>query len=366
MNRTSAVLVLALSAATTASASRYQPEFLPVHDGFGSRAFVKSLSDSGLALVEHPVIGGTSNFSVLKNSKVHYTLPQPLQGESRFLNNINDEGLVAGVGGFGSTVGNNRAIIGSKDGVRFAVDTPSGGRSINNRGEVAGSVVVGLSARPAIFRNGESVRLEAPDAPGEVVDINDNGMAVGYWYSTSQFVQIPIAWDNGKPLDLGRQGFIYPTRVNNRGQILGSIAERLPGFNNWKYRPALWFNGQLTVIPGDHSQENLETLDLNEHGDAIYSLNNFNEQTFTFSDYEWRVWLEGKNYRLEELLVPGFDDNEFAATSINSSRWIGGLARNRITGDYLPVLFKPVPEPGTLVGVAAGLALLIRRRRNPR
>ncbi len=364
--RSVAIIVLA-AASYVATATSFEPTFLPVAKEFVGDAFVRSLSDSGLALIEHLDRGQPSNFSVASSERIAFTIDRPGTGERRAFWGINNSGQTAGGQSVTNVPSSERSVVGSADGIQTFGDQPNGAFAINNQGVMAGAIYDGNDPKAAIISASGIVPLPVNARYSSAVDLNDHGLVLGWYFSAERRLNLPIMWDNGQPIDLNGDGnFVDATRINNAGQVAGLKATRIAGTDNWRLRPALWDKGTVTQIPGDHAQQFAESVDLSERGDLVYRVFDYDQSTATYSNYETHVWLNGVSSSLQSLIAPGFEEYEFGVTSINSSRWIGGAARHRVTGQTFPVILKPVPEPATLLGLTAGLALLIRRRRDPR
>ncbi len=79
-----------------------------------------------------------------------------------------------------------------------------------------------------------------------LVDVNDNGLAVGWGYTADGQEERAISWQNGVFTDLGTLGghFSRAYQVNNAGAIVGESQDA-----NGNYSAVVWENGVIRALP---------------------------------------------------------------------------------------------------------------------
>jgi len=102
-----------------------------------------------------------------------------------------------------------------------------------------------------------------------LVDINDNGLAVGWGYANTPegFRERAISWQNGVFTDLGTLGgnFSRAHQSNNAGVIVGEAADA-----TGLIRPVVWENGVIRALPSVamfHEATGGNAQSINEDGD---------------------------------------------------------------------------------------------------
>jgi uncharacterized membrane protein len=181
---------------------------------------------------------------------------------------INDNGLVAGsiqdrttfVRTAGISDGSSSISIGSLSGY-----AESAGNSINNQGTVVGGSINAGSIEPTAWINGNAVDLGI--LPGIVGPygivggiantLNDKDQIIGFQYANAGV--IPILWQNGVPTQLGTlpgQNSAEPTDINESGSIVGYSGSQ----------PVVWQNGTISALPGCSSGN---AYALNDLGQAV-------------------------------------------------------------------------------------------------
>jgi probable HAF family extracellular repeat protein len=115
------------------------------------------------------------------------------------------------------------------------VDPSGGHRQITNA--VWEKSSTGIDVVPIGQFNGQYTML---------VDINDNGLAVGWGYTPDGQSERAISWQNGVFTDLGTLGgnFSRAHQVNNAGVIVGESQDA-----TGRYSPVVWENGVIRELP---------------------------------------------------------------------------------------------------------------------
>jgi probable HAF family extracellular repeat protein len=140
----------------------------------------------------------------------------------------------------------------------------------------------GTQQRAVLWENGTNLDLGTLGGSSAWAShINDQGQIIGQSFtSTGSSGQHtitdlditwsrPIAgflWQNGQMIDLGNSGgtFVLPTRINNKGQIIGLMT--IPGDST--YHPFLWTNGVLKDL-GTFGGASGQANDINELGEVV-------------------------------------------------------------------------------------------------
>ena len=139
-----------------------------------------------------------------------------------------------------------------------------------------------------------------------LVDINDNGVAVG-WRNSMFDGERAIRWENGVFTELGTLGggFSRAYQVNNAGTIVGQASDEFGSF-----KPVVWENGVIRALPPlDPTVFRFGTArSINEGGDVVGS----DQQSFQTHAALWPA--EGGAVDLG--LLPGTDIGW--ATGINN------------------------------------------------
>jgi hypothetical protein len=114
-------------------------------------------------------------------------------------------------------------------------------------------VVVGYSATPegwdaaAVWRDGR-VRLLADYPVGRANAVNNAGQAVGYGQTLFTNYFYPLVWNEEIPSELPDLGYGgVANDINNDGVIVGFVF--LPGDSGYERKPCKWVNGDLVLLP---------------------------------------------------------------------------------------------------------------------
>ncbi|HJP87312.1 MAG TPA: hypothetical protein VJ852_15070 [Gemmatimonadaceae bacterium] len=138
------------------------------------------------------------------------------------------------------------------------VDSSGGRRQITN--VVWEKSSTGIDVLPIGQFNGQYTIL---------VDINDNGLAVGWGYTADGQEERAISWQNGVFTDLGTLGghFSRAYQVNNAGVIVGESQDA-----DGNYLAAVWENGVIRALPrlsAWNPYGSFAARSINEHGDIV-------------------------------------------------------------------------------------------------
>jgi uncharacterized membrane protein len=152
-----------------------------------------------------------------------------------------------------------------------------GGNAINNRGEVAGTLV---PHDAVIYRDGTVTRL-APEAyASDAFAINDKGDVAGVTVSIPGFTRRTVIWENGAsrvldewaPAQASIRGPAYPTGINEKGLVVGYIEYIEDGYR--VQRAVYWdLNGLHHLspprAPGPIEEEHQYAVAVNKRGDIL-------------------------------------------------------------------------------------------------
>ncbi|MGW8394833.1 hypothetical protein [Pseudoduganella sp. HUAS MS19] len=292
---------------------------------------------------------------------------------------------------------------------------------LNDLGQVAG---MDQDGRPAIWNPDGSI-LKLPGAASEVTitGFNNQGTVVGNALLPGYSLPQPVAWRNGGsverlPFD-GLGG--YTTGINNRGDIIGHMAgasntgSGQVGFIQWgdgsaaqlfdEYKPEMINDRGLVLgqrsdawglrrwqdgVFGDTLYNDLHISGLNNEGrmsgshDAMHafsmverdglrelqdlwsgSASDLNDAGSVVGFTEWSnhamLWFDGRAYVLDHLWhdVRYSEWSLLNAWDINAS---GAILANGFGPADAAFLLSPVPEPGAVMLLLAGLMLLALHR----
>ena len=117
---------------------------------------------------------------------------------------------------------------------------------VNNNG-----VAIGYSYSMSTFRpqglswtNGEMSLLEGYDGTFASA-INDEGVVVGFGFSDELGYEVPVQWVDGVAEELPTLGFGGSAHdINNLGEVVGVVRNSEGG----GVEPAVWRNGELTLL----------------------------------------------------------------------------------------------------------------------
>ena len=303
-------------------------------EGGGRRAFTWSAG----TLVQYGTLGGSDSAALA----------------------INDSGRI--IGNVSTLSGDRRAVTGSGGALTdlnvFGGTVSSFGRAINNGGQVAGAYNTPGGMGRAFSRSG-ALEIDLGTLGGSFAvanGINSAGDIVGFSSldDTSAFLAHAFLYSGGVMQDLGTMAgasLSEATAINDSGVITGHG----------------WVAGsQHAFIYSDGIMRDLGTLggrdsfayDINNLGQVVGHANDPND--FDFFAY---IYDAGRMTNLNTLIDPASGWTLYAAAGINDSEQIAAYGcRADQCGAVLLDLAVPVPEPGTLALLAAGLMLLGSRR----
>ena len=203
---------------------------------------------------------------------------------------------------------------------------PGGAGSINNRGQVAGSVTWGKSlvyVRAFLWQSGRIRELPAPAGTWTsfTTDMNERGQILGVIEGADPNSRHAVIWHDGRITNLGvRDG--AEGIINEQGQVL---INQYPG--NATVRVTLWKNGHSRGIAPTGASRTL-AADINDAGTAIVNTGDevWNYTTFPYPDgtRAW-VWRNGSAVRLPTLS----GGTSTWATAINNNNQIVGASTTK-------------------------------------
>jgi uncharacterized membrane protein len=174
----------------------------------------------------------------------------------------------------------------------------------------------GFYDRPYLWKDEEPVELTLPAAmsgdtvTGRIVDVNDDGLAVGVLWS-DQTRAAPVVWRDGAgsllELPEGSEGTAY--RVNNAGTIAGTAQRDIQlsdGSLTYYQAPSIWVDGALTTYDLPEDQPIPDTIEVPAPGIVIRGLSESGlilagTETFSAdgSQYATYVYEDGAPTRLQ-------------------------------------------------------------------
>lgn len=254
---------------------------------------------------------------------------------------------------------------------------------INETGQIVGSNNNGESTIYAFMYDNDIMRSIGYGYP---IDINNNGTVVGYARSASYIGHTAVIFDNGQLIELGigEQSGVQSeaSAINNNGQIIGWVPKDVrhqgflidppsgwggssvtyfgPSLGNHTYPYGINDKGQITghsdgqvflyedgVITG--LGINGHGWDINNHGQIVGQLND-NGHGFLYD-----------NGIITDLgALPGHATSN--AYAINDNGWIVGRSAVGDGHSWNAVLWKPIPEPATVLLLGIGAVMLRRKR----
>lgn len=190
-----------------------------------------------------------------------------------------------------------------QDGVLSLIPTMRYTLAINGNGQAVGVSGSGLGEQAVLYEKGSSFSMFS----GRAVSINNNGVIVGVEYNAASGKGWPTLYDHGVRIHLAEEGRLnFALAVNDSNAVVG------------RYEPA--YNVSHAFL-----------------------------------------WEEDTFYDLNSIASAGPGSTFVTAEDINNAGQIVGLYINA-DGNYGGYLLTPVPEPGVLLVLAIGGAVVLMRR----
>jgi probable HAF family extracellular repeat protein len=134
--------------------------------------------------------------------------------------------------------------------------TTTVGVDINNQGQIVGhSRIANGYLQAFLWEDGEMTYLGNLGRDSNATNINERGQVIGN-SSTADGKVHGFLWEDGELTDLGTlpeadDDRIYPNAINDRGQIVGTVAT----VGNVDDRAFLWEDGQMTELDGSTADD---------------------------------------------------------------------------------------------------------------
>lgn len=297
-----------------------------------------------------------------------------LGGVSSHANGLNDSGAI--VGNSLTTGGTWQAFVytnGAMSGLPFS--EASYARGVNNAGTIVGTFNVPVPGsefnefrtRAFTYANGVVTNLGVlgRDYPENIsgVGINDAGIAVG----SSELIAAP---------DYPREAFVYGAggmqglgnlggqssdayAINDAGQVVGSAGVEVTPTrpNAYTYHAFLYSDGVLQDLGALTDRGNSVAYAINNLGQAVGSADTFGGNVNQAVLYE-----NGAVVLLDTLIDQADGWTMINATGINDQHQIAGNACRLGLCYAVRLDLAPIPEPGQVLLLAAGLLALAGRR----
>jgi probable HAF family extracellular repeat protein len=299
---------------------------------------------------------------------------------------VRDLGALGGTRSFGHAISGNGMVTGEvapgagpahaflyANGTMRDLGTLPGGSSsiglgINDDGQVAGSSTTRTDQTHAVLADSGGMRdlgtLGGNFSYG--AGINNAGHVVGA--STTQrsddSPRHAFFYHDGMMADLGDMGGTgsFADGINNRDQIIGAVVDAAQVAH-----PFIDTDGVVTML-GDFGGRYTGTWDINNLGQVV-GYSTFNDDIGSRHGF---LYTDGKMFDINALIDPALGWTVATAIGINDARQILGYACR--TSDLCrpvrldPIAAPPVPEPGSLAMLLAGLATggLWRKKKNRR
>ncbi len=217
--------------------------------------------------------------------------------------------------------------------------------AVNDSSQIVGYSVVsgGMAVHPFLWQNESMQDLGTIFGYGAIANsINSTGDVAGQYYSTASHAYKAFAIQSGVTTYLDSlpsgNGDYYANDINDSGQIVGTAKNQF-GVT----RPVWWQNGVI---------QDLGTPDTFGYANAINNSGQIIGYTYTDAAQSRAfLWVDGvTQYLLGSTASYAYD--------INDNGWIVGTCGGQA------VLWKPVPEPSSVLALLCGIGSLAWRRKS--
>lgn len=357
-------VLLAMAAVAGAQYAIQDIGVLPIHAGGSS--FGYSISNSG-QVAGYSSPSGSFDFRAVRWNAGALENLGTLGGNKSIGYDLNDAGNVVGASNI-ATDGFNHAFL--KELGSGMVDLGNlGGEFAESRGINASDWVTGYSwingggsTRAFLKKPGSAMQnLGTLDGNSYGRAINDAGQIAGD-YDLSGGDRHAFRWsEGGGMVDIGVLSgghYAVSSRINSGGAVVGysTTTESGSTYAAFVYRDGFGMT-QLAGLRGLGEYDD-RARGINAAGDAVGS-----SWTGTSGDTSRAVlWAAGGGVvDLNTLIDPGSGWELTVAYGINDAGQITGYGK--VDGDVRGFVMTPVPEPGTLVALLGGVAVIFRLKR---